>query len=153
MPNFKCNEFFLDQKVEAIYAGSRSAFAFSDMTGNSMTEFISEFNDVNQGGIQGKRPKGLIEITLADGETLLVSKVTWQCYFPDGNRNLNLTKKAATLLFKLLHCELNDQKITDWVKEQARVIFNDDLRVFESAVSTLDVWLEIATVEGFDGEA
>lgn len=47
MPNFKCNEFFLDQKVEAIYAGSRSAFAFSDMTGNSMTEFISEFNEVN----------------------------------------------------------------------------------------------------------
>ena len=78
------------------------------MTGNSMTEFISEFNDVNQGGIPGKRPKGLIEITLADGETLLVSKVTWQCYFPDGNQNLNLTKKVATLLFKLLHCELSD---------------------------------------------
>ena len=82
MPNFKCNEFFLDQKVEAIYAGSRSAFAFSDMTGNSMTEFISEFNDVNQGGFGVKRPKGLVEIALAEGGTILVSKVTWECYFP-----------------------------------------------------------------------
>lgn len=32
-------------------------------------------------------------------------------------------------------------------------MFNDDLRLFESAISALDVWLEIATVEGFDGEA
>ena len=33
------------------------------------------------------------------------------------------------------------------------MMFNDDLRLFESTVSALDVWLEIATVEGFDAEA
>lgn len=108
MPKFKCNEFFLDQKVEAIYAGSRSAFAFSDLTGNSMTEFIREFNEVNQEGIEVRRPKGLIEIQTADGGSLLISKVTWECYFPADSRDINLTKKAAILLFKLLHCELND---------------------------------------------
>ena len=73
-----------------------------------MTEFISEFNDINQVGVEQKRPKGLVEIALADNGTILVSKVTWECYFPADLRNLNMSKKAAILLFKLLHCELND---------------------------------------------
>ena len=32
-------------------------------------------------------------------------------------------------------------------------MFNNDLRVFESTISILDVWLEISAVEGFDAEA
>ena len=153
MAKFKCNEFFLDQKVEAIYAGSRSAFAFSDLTGNTMTEFIREFHEVNQEDQGVRRPKGLILITTADAATFLISSVTWECYFPADSRNINLTKTAAMLLFKLLHCELSDQKITDWVKEQARIMFNNNLTQFESALTSIDLWLEVALVEGLDPEA
>ena len=35
-PNFKCLESFLDKNVKAIYAGSRSAYAISDIIGNNM---------------------------------------------------------------------------------------------------------------------
>ena len=153
MPKFKCNEFFLDQKVEAIYAGSRSAFAFSDLTGNSMTEFIREFNEVNEEGKEVRLPKGLIEIQTADGGSFLVSKVTWECYFPVDSRDIKLTKTAAILLFKLLNCELSDKKITEWVKEQARIMFNNDLNLFESTLKSMVVWLEIASMEGLDPEA
>ena len=152
MPNFKCNEFFLDQKVQSIFAGSRSAFAFSDLTGNSLTEFIKEFNDANQQG-GAPVPKGMIEIELSDNEKLLVSRVTWECYFPAELRRLHIPRKTAVFLFKLLQCELTDHTVTDWVKKQLNQMFGGNLTEFENTIKMIDTWLELAPAEGFDAEA
>ena len=61
-PKFKCIESFLDCEVHSIYAGSRSAFAFSNMTGNSMQQFITELDSVNEEAKVDKLPKGIIEV-------------------------------------------------------------------------------------------
>lgn len=47
-PKFKCIESLLDTNVQAIYAGQRSAFAFSDLTENIMSQFTSENNKINE---------------------------------------------------------------------------------------------------------
>ena len=54
---------------------------------------------------------------------------------------------------KLLTGELGDQKITEWVKQQVKDMFNGQIPQFESVLSSIDVWLEVAEIEGLDAEA
>jgi len=95
----------------------------------------------------------MVEITTVDGKSILVSLAVWSCYFPADCRSISLSKLAANLLFKLLNCELSNLKITDWVKEQLRTMFNQQLVQFESVLSMINVWLEGASGEGLDPEA
>ena len=42
--NFKCIDSLLDSHVDAIFAGSRSAFAFTNLSSNCVSKFVQEFN-------------------------------------------------------------------------------------------------------------
>ena len=95
----------------------------------------------------------MIEIQTADGGCVRVNQSIWECYFPAENRQINLPKVSALLLMKLLNGELGDQKITEWVKQQVKDMFNGQIPQFESVLSSIDVWLEVAEIEGLDAEA
>jgi len=80
----------------------------------------------------------MIQIATADNKYIVISLAVWSCYFPSDCRRISLNKTAANFLFKLLHSELSDQKITDWVKEQLKTIFNQQLAQFESVLSMIN---------------
>jgi len=118
-----------------------------------MTEFIAENNKVNEEAKADPLPRGVLEIQTADGSSILVNQIIWECYFAPEVRSINLPKVAALLLLRLLNGELSDQKITDWVKQIIKDMFNGLLVKLESALSAIDVWLEIAAADGLDNEA
>ena len=74
-----------------------------------MTEFIAENNKVNEETKADPLPRGVLEIQTADGSSILVNQIIWECYFDPEVRSINLPKVAALLLLRLLNGELSDQ--------------------------------------------
>lgn len=88
------------------------------MTGNSMQQFISELNTINEEEQKvDKLPIGMMKVHTSDGLELCVSSVIWECYFPVDCSRINMALKDVKLLVKILHSDLSDKKVTDWVKE------------------------------------
>lgn len=82
-----------------------------------MQQFITEHNSVNEEAKLDKLPKGMIRVQTSDGLEICVSSIIWECYFPVDCRRISLALKDVNLLVKILHADLSDKKITDWVKQ------------------------------------
>ena len=150
-PKFKCVDSFLDTKVQAIYAGSRSAFAFSDLNGNTMRAFSEEHNSVNEEEKIDALPRGMKHVQTSDGLSVAVNTAIWECYFPQEKNTINLPRKASLTLFKLLTGELSDEAITDWVNKLVKQMFRGQLILFKAVLNAIGEWLE--TGDDFDPEA
>ena len=109
-----------------------------------MSEFINEHNIANEERKSDQVPSGIIEINTNDGGAIQVSEVIWGCYFPEEQKRIELPKVASLLLFKLLIGDLNDQNIIEWVKQQVKSMFNNNLTQFEDALTAISAWLEQA---------
>lgn len=103
--------------MQLIFAGQRSAFAYSAVVSNKMKDFIGEFKRLNEEAKADPLPQNVKEIQTADGKSFLVSTSIWECYVAGDSKQVSLPLPAAEFLFRLLTGELQDNMITDWVKK------------------------------------
>jgi len=64
---------FVEEDVQAIFAGQRSAFAYTGIVANPMAGFMKEFTRLNEEEKAEPLPPGVNEITTTDGKSFLVN--------------------------------------------------------------------------------